>query len=666
MRRLSRQIRLEQSFGQRDLDGWEARLVDLARDCRLLAHAKGQRLQVQQGCHADRGARGPRRAVRRSAAISKAAQTPISPPVCKANWPARPIGYQALKQAGGALDFKDLLVRARDLIRNDDAGARAPAAQVRPDLRRRIPGHRSDPGRDSAPTLARSTVPGKLFIVGDPKQAIYRFRGTDVGTYWHVRDELEGAWRSRAAADDELSQRPRDSAVRQRGLQPRDDRRPSDAAGRLRRAVALPARGGHRSRRSSRCRCRSRTDAAVLAPRRHPAKPIDDSLPDAVGAYHRVARRTRAAGPSPRSRRTARNRGCRCSRGTSRCCSGDSSASATTSRAAMSTRSRRAAFRICSSAARRFTAAKRSRRSAPRSRRSSGRTTSCRCSRRSRARCSRSTTSTCSSSGIASASFHPFRVPKELGGNGGQELALTGEPTSHLHADRRRAASAAAAASPAQLSAGRRHDRPAARGDARARRVHPASGRRAGAGQRAARRGARAAVRGRRRHFVPRLHRRAARRGVCRSRGGADSRGGQRRRAADDGAQGEGARVSGRDPRRSHLPDEPRRRQPLPRRRARTVRDEDWRVGAARAATITRPKRWRAIRPRASGSRTSRRPGRAICWSCPRSATRPGRAAGSDRSIARCIPPMDARRTAAAGSAVPRVQVEGLGAPAAA
>jgi ATP-dependent exoDNAse (exonuclease V) beta subunit len=28
--------------------------------------------------------------------------------------------------------------------------------------------------------------------------------------------------------------------------------------------------------------------------------------------------------------------------------------------------------------------------------------------------------------------FHPFRVPKELGGNSGQDLALTGEPTAHL------------------------------------------------------------------------------------------------------------------------------------------------------------------------------------------------------------------------------------------
>jgi len=33
-------------------------------------------------------------------------------------------------------------------------------------------------------------VPGKLFIVGDPKQAIYRFRGADIGTYWDVRDDI--------------------------------------------------------------------------------------------------------------------------------------------------------------------------------------------------------------------------------------------------------------------------------------------------------------------------------------------------------------------------------------------------------------------------------------------------------------------------------------------
>src|SRR5206468_9479552 len=41
VRRLSRQIRLEQSLGQRDLDGWEARLVDLAHDHGLAKTRKG-------------------------------------------------------------------------------------------------------------------------------------------------------------------------------------------------------------------------------------------------------------------------------------------------------------------------------------------------------------------------------------------------------------------------------------------------------------------------------------------------------------------------------------------------------------------------------------------------------------------------------------------------
>src|SRR5439155_14096032 len=37
-----------------------------------------------------------------------------------------------------------------------------------------------------------SVAPGKLFIVGDPKQAIYRFRRADVGVYREVRRLLVG------------------------------------------------------------------------------------------------------------------------------------------------------------------------------------------------------------------------------------------------------------------------------------------------------------------------------------------------------------------------------------------------------------------------------------------------------------------------------------------
>src|SRR5207237_2149754 len=93
-----------------------------------------------------------------------------------------------LKAAAGALDFADLLGRARDLIRTSN--------DVRRHLRSKFTHIFVDEFQDTDPVQAEillllaDGVPGKLFIVGDPKQAIYRFRGTDVSTYWRVRDEL--------------------------------------------------------------------------------------------------------------------------------------------------------------------------------------------------------------------------------------------------------------------------------------------------------------------------------------------------------------------------------------------------------------------------------------------------------------------------------------------
>ncbi len=48
----------------------------------------------------------------------------------------------------------------------------------------------TDPIQAEILLLLADGVPGKLFIVGDPKQAIYRFRGADVETYWRVRDQI--------------------------------------------------------------------------------------------------------------------------------------------------------------------------------------------------------------------------------------------------------------------------------------------------------------------------------------------------------------------------------------------------------------------------------------------------------------------------------------------
>src|SRR5205085_7715571 len=104
--------------------------------------------------------------------------------------------YEGLKQREGALDFLDLLVRARDLVKDDDA--------VRRDFQTRFKRIFVDEFQDTDPLQAELLLllsagdaaetrwehvtpePGKLFVVGDPKQSIYRFRRADVDVYRRV------------------------------------------------------------------------------------------------------------------------------------------------------------------------------------------------------------------------------------------------------------------------------------------------------------------------------------------------------------------------------------------------------------------------------------------------------------------------------------------------
>jgi ATP-dependent exoDNAse (exonuclease V) beta subunit len=105
--------------------------------------------------------------------------------------------YEKLKEKAGALDFLDLLLRARDLVRND--------ATVRAELQQRFTHVLVDEFQDTDPLQAeillliaaddaaqsdwRRTrpLPGKLFVVGDPKQSIYRFRRADIALYEGVK-----------------------------------------------------------------------------------------------------------------------------------------------------------------------------------------------------------------------------------------------------------------------------------------------------------------------------------------------------------------------------------------------------------------------------------------------------------------------------------------------
>jgi ATP-dependent exoDNAse (exonuclease V) beta subunit len=110
--------------------------------------------------------------------------------------------YQEAKARLGALDFLDLLVRARDLVRDCD--------DVRHAFQGRFTHLFVDEFQDTDPLQAeillllsaddpacrdwRLAAPsaGKLFVVGDPKQSIYRFRRADVGIYEEVCAQL--AW----------------------------------------------------------------------------------------------------------------------------------------------------------------------------------------------------------------------------------------------------------------------------------------------------------------------------------------------------------------------------------------------------------------------------------------------------------------------------------------
>lgn len=114
---------------------------------------------------------------------------------------ARPIlqRYRDRKRTSAQLDFDDLIFAARDLLRDHD--------DVRRALGRRFAHVLVDEFQDTDPLqteifwrlcgepVAAETDwtrfhirPGALFVVGDPKQAIYRFRGADVRAYVQARD----------------------------------------------------------------------------------------------------------------------------------------------------------------------------------------------------------------------------------------------------------------------------------------------------------------------------------------------------------------------------------------------------------------------------------------------------------------------------------------------
>jgi ATP-dependent exoDNAse (exonuclease V) beta subunit len=104
----------------------------------------------------------------------------------------------AERRAAGELEFHDLLVLARTLLRDPVHGVRA-RARLRERYRRILIDEFQDtdpiqlelatllasPDADAAtrPWNEIAIEPGRLFFVGDPKQSIYRFRRADIATF---------------------------------------------------------------------------------------------------------------------------------------------------------------------------------------------------------------------------------------------------------------------------------------------------------------------------------------------------------------------------------------------------------------------------------------------------------------------------------------------------
>lgn len=113
--------------------------------------------------------------------------------------------FRDYKRSAALLDFDDLIFAARDLLRDHDDVRRALAARfsqvlvdefqdtdpLQTEIFWRLCGE--PPAEGAAQDWSTFHIrPGALFLVGDPKQAIYRFRGADVSAYVRARDAFIG------------------------------------------------------------------------------------------------------------------------------------------------------------------------------------------------------------------------------------------------------------------------------------------------------------------------------------------------------------------------------------------------------------------------------------------------------------------------------------------
>ena len=185
---------------RRDYDGIEASLVEVAANRTFVNARKGSGAQYGQGVTRATVVEQHRKIVAVLQNFRRVADADLAA-LLQRELRAPMATYAALKRDAGRLDFVDLLLQARDLVRDH--------GDVRADFQRRFTRIFVDEFQDTDPLQAEillllsaddpgqrdwtrvRPVAGKLFIVGDPKQSIYRFRRADVRVYEGVKTRLQ-------------------------------------------------------------------------------------------------------------------------------------------------------------------------------------------------------------------------------------------------------------------------------------------------------------------------------------------------------------------------------------------------------------------------------------------------------------------------------------------
>ena len=216
-RKLADEIRRTESVATRDYDRLEAGLIELSRNRDFKEARKGSGRNYRSGVPREDVWRARENLQNALSGFEADANADLAAAL-RGELRGCVLAYEAAKTRAGALDFLDLLLKTRDLIRDN--------AEVRSSFQQRFKRIFVDEFQDTDPLQAeillllaaadpavtnwRETrpVPGKLFLVGDPKQSIYRFRRADVGIYRSVYGMLQTAGARRVTLRTSFRARP--------------------------------------------------------------------------------------------------------------------------------------------------------------------------------------------------------------------------------------------------------------------------------------------------------------------------------------------------------------------------------------------------------------------------------------------------------------------------